>query len=598
MKTYNETTRVHSVSQLIRHSRCLQMCRTAMAQMDNGDIIMTGVNTSGVDPSWQLRPNFTFSDPCNSQQVDQYLAMTLGPRQVAWSKLLPMTVIYSLIFVSGLVGNLSTCIVIVQNPHMHTATNYYLFNLAVSDLLTLVFGLPNDLVTYWRQYPYAFGSTFCSVRNLVAEMTSNTSVLTIVAFTLERYLAICHPLYKHKMSNQLPRVLKILTIVWLIAFVSALPFAARSGLRYEFVNDIQLDDSAFCIVQGSDSVNIALFVGSTVTFFILPMIFIIILYMRIGFKLRRSTSYKSAYQASLKESLSSGETMKPGTTTSEPVRKFSLINGTRQQQHHLSSSRKIIKLLVCVVIIFFICYAPYHGQRLMYAYGTHIGWTHRLRALNEELFYIAGCLYFVNCTINPILYNVISKKYRAAFKHTLCRCCGLRATSTYSQGDHRLSYSSLGMSNQQRALERKRYSEGNLVSVGSMKFDLALPVPLTHSGSVMVGDPMARVHAVDAGPLVSRASLIQKTNHIATCLPNDSSMVPHVPIHHTTTCNPCTTTRTSPVALRSLLRRNRSVSMRSTVTFLDTPSIKGCIRDPSIWCIEEVGCDGRSQEVG
>lgn len=45
---------------------------------------------------------------------------------------------------------------------------------------------------------------------------------------------------------------------------------------------------------------------------------------------------------------------------------------------------------VCVVIIFFICYAPYHGQRLMYAYGTHIGWTHRLRALNEELFYIAG----------------------------------------------------------------------------------------------------------------------------------------------------------------------------------------------------------------
>lgn len=49
-----------------------------MEFQDNGDIIMTGVNTSGVDPSWQFRPNFTFSDPCNSQQVDQYLAMTLG----------------------------------------------------------------------------------------------------------------------------------------------------------------------------------------------------------------------------------------------------------------------------------------------------------------------------------------------------------------------------------------------------------------------------------------------------------------------------------------------------------------------------------------
>lgn len=52
---------------------------------------------------------------------------------------------------------------------------------------------------------------------------------------------------------------------------------------------------------------------------------------------------------------------------------------------------------VSVVIIFFICYAPYHGQRLMYAYGTHMGWTHSLRALNEELFYIAGKYSIVHC---------------------------------------------------------------------------------------------------------------------------------------------------------------------------------------------------------
>lgn len=36
--------------------------------------------------------------------------------------------------------------------------------------------------------------------------------------------------------------------------------------------------------------------------------------------------------------------------------------------------------------------------------------------------FIAGVLYFCNSTINPILYNSMSKKFRLAFKRTLCRC--------------------------------------------------------------------------------------------------------------------------------------------------------------------------------
>ena len=35
----------------------------------------------------------------------------------------------------------------------------------------------------------------------------------------------------------------------------------------------------------------------------------------------------------------------------------------------------------------------------------------------------AGVLYFVSSTVNPILYNLMSRKYRQAFKETLCRCC-------------------------------------------------------------------------------------------------------------------------------------------------------------------------------
>lgn len=52
----------------------------------------------------------------------------------------PLTVIYSAIFLTGMIGNVITCIVISRNKSMHTATNYYLFSLAVSDLLLLISG--------------------------------------------------------------------------------------------------------------------------------------------------------------------------------------------------------------------------------------------------------------------------------------------------------------------------------------------------------------------------------------------------------------------------------------------------------------------------
>lgn len=54
--------------------------------------------------------------------------------------LILVTVCYAVIFIAGILGNLITCLVIYRNKSMHTATNYYLFNLAISDLTLLLLG--------------------------------------------------------------------------------------------------------------------------------------------------------------------------------------------------------------------------------------------------------------------------------------------------------------------------------------------------------------------------------------------------------------------------------------------------------------------------
>jgi len=43
---------------------------------------------------------------------------------------------------TGVLGNVTTCVVIARNSYMHTATNYYLFSLAISDTLSLILGKP------------------------------------------------------------------------------------------------------------------------------------------------------------------------------------------------------------------------------------------------------------------------------------------------------------------------------------------------------------------------------------------------------------------------------------------------------------------------
>jgi neuromedin U receptor 2 len=51
-----------------------------------------------------------------------------------------ISVVYATIFVVGVLGNVSTILVILKNKYMHTPTNVYLANLAISDLLTHLVG--------------------------------------------------------------------------------------------------------------------------------------------------------------------------------------------------------------------------------------------------------------------------------------------------------------------------------------------------------------------------------------------------------------------------------------------------------------------------
>ncbi|XP_008559875.1 neuropeptides capa receptor [Microplitis demolitor] len=345
---------------------------------------MEGSEESDFEYFWQAlnRENLT---------EEEYLSRILGPKYLSLKLVIPLTLAYVSIFVTGVLGNVATCIVIIKNSSMHTSTNYYLFGLAISDLILLTLGLPNELSCIWQQYPWVLGVTLCKLRAYVSEMSSYVSVLTIVAFSMERYLAICHPLQTYTMDKP-QRPIIIMFIAWSIALVSAVPFAIYTNVNYvEYPpgSGEASEDSAICAMLLPDMPDFPLYELSCVIFFLIPMIIILVVYTRMGLKIRNSACSTQN----------------------------SMVQSAHLESRQIQSRKSIVRMLTAVVVMFFFCWAPFHAQRLLYVYAQEADYY---PDLNEWLYILSGILYYFSTTVNPILYNLMSLRYRSAFKKTIC----------------------------------------------------------------------------------------------------------------------------------------------------------------------------------
>ena len=155
---------------------------------------------------------------------------------------------------------------------------------------SIVSGLPPEAYSIWEAYPWRFGKAFCIIKTLFAEMTSYASVLTITAFTVERYIAICKPLESHKIVA-FSRCIKIIIAIWIVSLCCALPYPIHTDLFY-YVTDTTgrpITDSLQCNRPPRYSSRMTLlFQMSSCVFFLFPLTVIVVLYSLIGLALKRA----------------------------------------------------------------------------------------------------------------------------------------------------------------------------------------------------------------------------------------------------------------------------------------------------------------------
>ncbi|RWS15172.1 7 transmembrane receptor (rhodopsin family)-like protein 16 [Dinothrombium tinctorium] len=79
---------------------------------------------------------------------------------------------------------------------------------------------------------------------------------------------------------------------------------------------------------------------------------------------------------------------------------------------------EITLIIVAIVVSFFICWSPFHAQRVIIANISVESIDPAITQIFIKITYISGVTYYLTATINPILYQLMSLKFRLAFKDT------------------------------------------------------------------------------------------------------------------------------------------------------------------------------------
>ena len=104
-----------------------------------------------------------------------------------------LVVAYGLVVMISLFGNSLVCHVIYKTRRMHTVTNLFIANLALSDLLITIFNIPftvaRNVMNQW-----IFGNFLCQFVNFILMCSVYVSTFTMSAIAIDRYIVIVYPL--------------------------------------------------------------------------------------------------------------------------------------------------------------------------------------------------------------------------------------------------------------------------------------------------------------------------------------------------------------------------------------------------------------------
>lgn len=145
---------------------------------------------------------------------------------------IPLAVLYSLIFVLGLVGNLVALWVFFCVHSKKNSVRVYLINVAFADLL-LVVCLPFRIAYHSQGNIWHLGPTPCMVVGNLFYMNMYISIALLGLISVDRYLKIHHSTVARSRLRPTRWSTAICVLIWTAAFAVTLVFLMSKSHRHE-----------------------------------------------------------------------------------------------------------------------------------------------------------------------------------------------------------------------------------------------------------------------------------------------------------------------------------------------------------------------------
>ena len=246
------------------------------------------------------------------------------------------TVTYCLIIIVSLVANSLIVIIVCKTPNLKKPINYFIANMASSDLLYPIFVIPWRLSNLHTNYSFLtggqLGQALCKLVPFFSNVSFVVSTQNLILITVDRFGAVVFPLRSPLIRSKLCPFLILAT--WMFSMV----FISPDLLAFELV---EYPEGAWCVrrwkkVFGESLSFASLLLAYNILFAYIPMTLLVILYSTIRIKLK---------------------------TQVHPVEQ-----STNNQQQRKRRNRNVLQMSIAIVTAFVLCWLPYNTNYLIIEY--------------------------------------------------------------------------------------------------------------------------------------------------------------------------------------------------------------------------------------
>lgn len=296
---------------------------------------------------------------------------------------------YTVIAITGAAANLVLCGALLRRKHRNTS-EYFILNLAITDLMTCAVGIPLDMAVILIQH-WPFGAFMCKVVYPLQTALIGVSVATLTCMAIERYRAIMTP-FKPVLTA---RVVKItVCAVWGLSVALVSPYIVI--LKYKH------DELSCAEAWQSDNHPRVFTMCLFLLFYSLPLCVIAPAYICIGFRLHLDD---------------------------KKMRRFDKKQGAGNRQFHKLVRQRtktnivIVKTFLFGAVAFALCLLPYHLMWLWHDFGNGSQWNHFYDGL-----VFANALVYFNSLVDPFIFGgtvIRSNLRKACAASPLLRCLNI-----------------------------------------------------------------------------------------------------------------------------------------------------------------------------